>query len=216
MAEEKNQFTNRQVKAMTSQMGAQLAEFYAKPVARLSLEMFFSISLVILLAVFAIQPTLGTIAQLRSEIEQKEALVVKLQSKNNTLQSAKQQYAQEEENIELLSQALPSTADLIPALKTLEKIATDSNVIIRTLSVRQIPDETSELPTNKTAQKINLPLTISVVGRYADIKEMVKVLGETRRTYDVVAISFNLEESRQDLLLSANLTINAPYFGVQQ
>lgn len=211
---ENTQTTTQSAKQLSANVTAQLAGFYDKPVARISLEMFFSIGLVIALAVFAIKPTLGTIAQLRTEIEQKKELVSKLQSKNNTLQSAKEQYAREEENIQLLSQALPPTADLVSALKTLEKIATDSNVVIRSMSVRQVPDETSELPTAQSAQKLNLPVTVSVVGRYADIRRMVENLSASRRTYDVVAISFSLEESRDTQALQASLSINAPYFGI--
>ncbi len=219
MAEQESQQPQAEPRSMreySANLSASLSGFYAKPVAKISLEMFFSLTLVIVLAVFAIKPTLGTIAQLRTEIEQKEELVGRLQSKNNTLQSAKQQYAQEEVNIELLSQALPPTADLIPALKTVEKIATDTNVIMRSASVRQIPDETSELQTAQDAQKLNLPISTTIVGNYADIRRFVETLDNSRRTFDVVSINFSVEESRDSQLLQATISINAPYFGIPQ
>lgn len=217
MAEEQKQHTqptSQSMRQFSANLTSSLAGFYEKPVAKISLEMFFSLGLVVVLAVFAIKPTLGTIAQLITEIEQKKELVTRLDGKYKTLQSAKQQYAQEETNIELLSQALPATAELIPALKTVEKMATDSNVIIRAIGVRQVPDETSELPTAQDAQKLNLPMSVTVVGRYADIRRFVETMDNSRRTFDVISISFSVEEGRDSQLLQASVSINAPYFGI--
>lgn len=205
------------LKSSTRNLSLALSGFYAKPVAKISLELFFSLGLVILLAVVAIKPTLTTIAQLNTEIEEKQDLLNKLRNKNAALQSANQQYIKEQTNIALLAQAMPPSPNLMGVLKTLEKMATDSRVLIKSISVQSIPVETdAPQANNQDGQKQDLPITLTVAGQYGDIRTFVETLDNSRRIFDVISISFSLDEGRGNRLLTAAISINAPYFGAVQ
>jgi hypothetical protein len=64
-----------------TQLMSALNDFYHKPVAMVSLELFLSIGAVVFFAIFAVRPTLLTMADLIKEIEDKRALDQQLQQK---------------------------------------------------------------------------------------------------------------------------------------
>ncbi len=196
-----------------SQLSGTLSTFYAKPVAKVSLELFLSFGLVIGLVIVAIQPTLTTIAQLNTEIAEKKELTETLENKISTLNSAITLYSRYRDKMHILNESLPSTAELIPTLKIIEKLATDSNVIITGISVDTVPEETTELQTTTSSNLTTLPVSISIMGQYQDMRNFVEALHNSRRTVNVLSISFSLEESRGDKALSANLLVDAPYYG---
>ncbi len=64
-----------------SQLTTTLLQFYDKPIAKVSLELFFTVAAVIVFALFAIRPTLSTMGKLIKELEDKQALNQKLAQK---------------------------------------------------------------------------------------------------------------------------------------
>lgn len=189
-----------------------LQDFYAKPATAATLELFLSIGLVLILGVFAIQPTLMTMAELNAEIKEKEELSEQLSRKITSLQTAQGVYASFESRLPLLDEAVPSQPQLIRTLKIIEKLATENQVVIESIGVPRIPDE--ELP-ERTAilDRQVLPITVSVVGDYISIRSYVEALRNSRRSFVTETVTFNLQENRGTQRLSASITINAPYFG---
>ena len=200
----------------TSQLGSRLVSVYNQPVARISFELFLSLALVITLTVVAIQPTLTTIARLNAEVQEKKELQVKLTQKVTNLRTATDTYNRNRERIGLLDQALPPDPRLMSTVKTVEKIAGESNVIITGLGISKVPDEAS-IEQQSTAKEIaeltDLPLSVSVVGNYQDIRQFVEKLHQSRRIMRVISATFSVEENRSDKLLQASLIVNAPYYG---
>lgn len=199
-----------------SQVNATLVAFYRQPVAKISLELFLSFGLVIILVVVAIQPTLTTISRLNKEVQEKKELTSKLSSKISALSTAVNLYNQYLPKIELLNQALPSSASLIPTLKIIEKIATENDVVITSIAVRQVPEEANELPTSATATLTSLPISVTVMGQYQDMRQFVEALHQSRRTIQVLSAGFSLEETRGERVLTGNFVLDAPYYGVAQ
>ena len=66
------------------QLASLLEQFYHNPVAKVSLELFLTIGLVVFLALFAIKPTLLTMSDLVKEIEDKRELETQLSKKGYT------------------------------------------------------------------------------------------------------------------------------------
>lgn len=198
-----------------AQLSATLSNFYSQPVAKVSLELFLSFGLVIILVFVAIQPTLKTIAQLNKEVQEKQELSSKLAGKISALTTAINLYNQYEDKIPLLDEALPPTANLVPTLKIIEKIAGENNVVITTASVQKVPDEVDELPTSATAKLTSLPISVTVMGQYQDMHKFVEALHGARRTIQVLSANFSLEETRGQRALTANFVIDAPYYGVE-
>ena len=193
-----------------------VAQFYKQPVAKISIELFLSFGLVLFLVIVAIQPTLTTIAKLNKEVQEKKELTSKLSSKIAALTTAINIYNQYQDKIPLLNDSLPPTARLIPTLKIVEKIAGESNVVITAMSAQKVPDETDDALTSATATLQSLPISVTVMGQYQDMRQFVEALHGSRRTIQVLSANFSLEETRGQRALSANFILDAPYYGVAQ
>lgn len=190
-----------------------LNEFYQRPVARVSLELFLSVGAVIFFAVFAIRPTLVTMSDLVKEIEDKRDLDQKLTQKIASLSTAQTSYLDVQERLYLLAQTLPSTPDLIHSIKVIEKLAADQGVLIDSLTVTEIPREvSSEIPFTKL-KKNSYPVSMSLSGDYANIRNFVQALISYRRLFVTDTVIFSTSEERGQKKLRANISLSIPYFG---
>lgn len=195
------------------QITATLNNFYQKPVARVSLELFLSVAAVIFFAVFAIRPTLVTMSDLVKEIEDKRALDQQMTQKIAALSSAQVSYLDIQDRLFLLDQALPTSPDVIGTMKLIEKIASDRNILIDTLSVSQIPREVeADVPFSELS-RLTFPVSLSVTGDYNQIRSFVEGLIENRRSFIVDTVIFSTSEERGQSKLRAAVTISVPYFG---
>ena len=192
-----------------------LNHFYANPVARVSMELFLTIGLVLLLAIFAIQPTINTMSELIKEIETKEKLEKDLTQKVAALQTAQTQLSIAQNRLTLLEEALPTNPEVIFTTKLIEKMAADSKILINNLSIAEIPKETSSSVPVGPKSKKNLRLIVNVTGDYPAIRLFVEAIKNSRRSLIVESVIFTIEEDRGAKNLKSTLTINAPYFGAQ-
>ncbi len=200
-------------KTKQKSLSASLSDYYTRPVAIVSFELILSIMLVIVLGVFAIQPTLVTMSDLIKEIDDKKELNDKLEKKISQLQSAQNEYYRVENRLYLIDEAIPSQPELIRVLKIVELLATESNVLISSVGVPTIPDEEiSQLSFAQIAQQ-PLAVSVSVSGDYVDIRSYVEALRKSRRIFEVASVTFNVSENRGDQSLQASISLNVPYFG---
>jgi len=192
---------------------ATLNDFYHRPVAKVSLELFLSVSLILILGIFAIQPTLVTMATLNKEITEKKELDKTLTIKIASLNSAQTTYYASQEKLALLDESIPSHPKLIYTLKILEKLATENNIVLRSINVSEIPSEIETTETFKDLTRSSVAVSVSVKGDYVSIKNFVQELINSRRSLVVESVTFNLEESRNAESLGASITLDIPYFG---
>lgn len=193
------------------QTSLSLSNFYRHPVAAVSGELLVTIVFILLLAIFAIQPTLKTMSDLSKEIKDKSALDEKLQQKIAALNTAQAEYYRWQDQLQLLDTALPNNQKTMLDVKLFEKLAVDSNVAITKLSVPEYPDATKPITAKPSVKE--LPISITVQGDYIAIKRYVDSLLNSRRIYVVNSINFVVATARngqQDL--TATITINAPYY----
>lgn len=190
-----------------------LGQFYTKPIAVVSFELLLSIGLVIFLGIFAIKPTLTTMSDLIKEIDDKKALNDKLTKKIAALGTAQTLYLSLEDKLPVLDETIPSQPELIKSLKIIEKLATDNKVIIDSVSVPTIPNETQDKSTGKL-QRQPLPVTVAIQGDYVSIRAYVEALRQMRRSFIVDTVTFSIEENRGTRKLHATVTLNLPYFGL--
>lgn len=195
-------------------LNASLNQFYTKPIAVVSFELLLSLGLVIFLGLFAIKPTLVTMSDLIKEIEDKKELNEQLDKKIAALGTAQTLYLSLEDRLKVLDEAIPSQPQLIRSLKVVEKLATDNQVIIESLSVTTIPEETISEVNLARLTRTPLPTTVTVVGDYLSIRAYVESLRSMRRSFVVDTVTFSIEENRGDRKLRANITLNLPYFGL--
>ncbi|KUK79487.1 MAG: hypothetical protein XD95_0356 [Microgenomates bacterium 39_7] len=191
-----------------------LARFYKKPVTKVSLELFFSLFAIIFFTVFAIKPTLETIAGLVKEIEDKEQLNEQLQRKVVSLATAQEEYQRLSSKIHFLDQAIPTQPQLVYSLKIVERLATENNIVINSIRLPEIPDEKSQHSATTALNRVDIYLNVSVLGDYQSIRDMVSSLHQYRRSLIVEEVTFSVEDKMETQQLRAALSIRVPYFGV--
>lgn len=193
-----------------------LQQFYQRPVAKVSFELFLSISAVIFFATFAIRPTLLTMSDLIKEIDDKKKLETQLSQKIAALSTVQPLYLQLQDQLVILDEAIPSTPQLIYSLKVIEKVASDLNLVITNINVAEVPKEAAadETISLKSFERIDTPLVITLTGDYASIRQFIENLRDYRRSLIVDNIIFTTQELRHSRKLETRITINAPYFGV--
>ena len=195
-----------------------LQQFYQKPVAKVSLELFLSIITVLFFAVFAIRPTLLTMSDLLKEIEDKERLDKQLSQKIAALSTVQPLYLQLQDQLLVLDEAIPSLPQLTYSLKVIEKIASELQLIITGINVAEVPKEIDQDTVISLAsfERIDVPLTINISGDYLSIRQFVENLKEYRRSFVIDTIIFTTKELRGSKKLEARITVSAPYFGVKE
>ena len=195
------------------QLTSTLLQFYQHPVAQVSLELFLSIGAVIFFALFAIRPTLLTMSDLIKEIEDKRKLDQQLNQKIVALSSAQTEYLSLEPQLAVLDEAIPTSPQLLESLKILEKVASERRLVISTMSVSEIPDETAVTNPDRTLSRQTIAVKLIVEGEYLQIRQFIEDLRNTRRVFVVESVTFSTGEERGFKKLSAVLTIGIPYFG---
>lgn len=190
-----------------------LDNFYHNPIAVVSFELFLSISVVIFFAVFAIRPTLLTMADLTKEIEDKRKLDTQMAQKVAALGTAQAQYLNIESRVFVLDEVLPRGGDIVNTLKIIEKIASDNDLIITNMTLLELPiDPPDETPLTELERQ-SMPIQMTMVGSYSSIRSFVEGLRNSRRSFVMERITFSTEDNRGQKSLEATLLVSAPYFG---
>jgi Tfp pilus assembly protein PilO len=204
-----------EAKLTRKQLSTALQDFYQKPVAKVSLELFLSIGAVLFFAIFAVRPTLLTMAELVKEIEDKQKLDQQLQQKIAALSTAQSTYLSLQDRLIALDQAIPNTPQFIRSLKLLEKVASEQQLIISNLTVNEIPQEEAA-DQSKDLQRVTIPVSVTVTGEYASIKGFIEQVLNLRRTYIIDTVVFSKNDERGQERLDAIITFGMPYFGEEK
>ncbi len=198
-------------KTKQQQIQTVLIDFYKNPVAKVSLEVGFSIAAILFFAIFAIRPTLQTMSELIKEIEDKRILDEQLSQKIASLSTAQSQYQLFSEQFYLLDEALPKTAQINRSLQMIEKMASDNNLVIQSITTSSVPEELAEAEAAAASRQI-LTFNVDVVGDYLNIRQFIEDLMDSRRMMIVDQVSFSMGSSRYQKNLSAVVRINLPYY----
>lgn len=200
-------------KTKQEQLAAVLMDFYQKPVARVSIELILSILIVIFFALFAIRPTLITMADLVKEIEDKRELSKQMSLKLASLATAQEQYELYQPQFYLLEEAIPRRLDLVKSLKKLEKLAGEGQLVINMMSMSQVPElikEESLTNDFKDYERQFLQINVELIGSYLQIREFVEKIMNVRQVFIVDQVV--VERMTETDNLSAVLRISLPYY----
>jgi Tfp pilus assembly protein PilO len=198
-------------KSRQEQLLIVLNEFYKRPVARVSLELFLSVLAVIFFAIFAIKPTLSTMVDLVKEIQDKQKLLSQMNDKIASMSTAQQQYTQYSNQFSLLDEALPKEPMLLNALQIIEKVASENALVVQDISVSDLPSETEEVNIGNAERK-TLTFNVTVAGDYLSLRQFVETLMTSRRVFLIEQVVFGASNSRDTQYLVAKLRINLPYY----
>jgi len=194
-----------------------LFQYYSNPVVKVSLDAFLSIFLILFFSLFAVKPTLIKISGLIKDIEQKKELVNDLDSKIVTLRGAVDNYERISNQVIYLDEAVPNSPQLLSSLKIIEKVVSDKQIAIKSISVSAIPPEIdANLKNLDRLTNIDLIFNIIISGDFQSSKLFVEDLLKARRTFYVDRVVFSVKEEKgsqsETNELETQLTVKAPYF----
>lgn len=193
-----------------------LVEKAKAPAARVSLAVVGSIAFTVFLAVFALRPTLVTIAGLWKEINMEKTTIAALDRKLQLLQAAKQNYDQASPKLYLLDNAIPKTVEIESMAKELEKLAADNGLI--TLEFREenfwlLSSASENLPPSVSG----IDIKVSIGGQESGIRNFAANLEKLGRLAKINAITLRAvpEKERIERPFPVYATIGVSMFTSQ-
>ncbi len=196
-----------------------LALYKKRQDLKMFLEILLSLATIAFFAVFALKPTLLTIAQLKREVDTKKETVVKMEQKIQNLSRASALFNREISRLSLLDTAVPSNPSPGLEVRQIEGIAKKNKVSILGISLGEITlvgqekekfkekKELKEFPEGAKA----ISLSINVSGTYPDLVAFLSDLESLRRPLRIDAISFNLISTEEKQTIVLTLAGRAPY-----
>lgn len=121
----------------------------------------------IILGIFALGPTLSTIASLQKQLEDDKFVEQKLREKINNLSVLQQKYASLEKDLPVINDALPKTSQIPLLTAQVQAIANESNVRITNYQTFEAEVSHQAVSTKKFA---SYNFTVTTQGTYQDMK----------------------------------------------
>ena len=159
------------------------------PAARVSLAVVGTIIFSGFLAVFALKPTLITIAGLWKEINTEKEIIIGLDRKLKLLQTAKQNYDKASSGLYLLDRAIPTTIEVENMAKDLELLALENG--LNTLEFKQenfwlLSPQSGDNPSIKIS---GLDVKMSVGGQESQVRNFAGNLEKMGRMVKIESIT---------------------------
>lgn len=186
--------------------------------AKAFLELFLSLGAIAIFGLFALRPTLLTIAKLYREIQAKEEIVVQLNQKAQAFVQAQTIFNQERSRIELLSTAIPEKPTPELFVRQVEGLVGKHGVKILGLSIGKatlLGASTEEAQMSKRGLPTgagSISFSLSAKGGYASLSAFLFGLESLRRPIKVDTFSINASETEGEDFLILVITGQTPYF----
>lgn len=151
---------------------------------------------IIILAIFAINPTLSTIANLQKELDDAKFVVEKLDTKINNLSILQTKYETLKADLPIIYEAVPKTEEVALLTAQLQTVAAENNLAIVSIQSSDFFDSN-----NFSYFTFN----ISMQGEYEDIVNFLNKVVNMQRIVDLNDINVTSagEENKEQLNLSA-------------
>lgn len=204
--------------ALPRNVRGELEKFYSKPIAKVSLELLLSLGTVMFFAVFALRPTLTTMAQLTREIEDKQEVDEALSLKLASLATAQSEFYAYEDRFVILNDAVHDQPTLETALFYLEYLVRRENISLAALRIETFPVGGLQSVSGSTGtgtsadtatQEIGIyAIQTSFEGDYANIVAFFEVLESIRPLFAVESFTLTSGTNPDNPnVLRANATI---------
>jgi len=162
----------------------------------------------IILGIFAINPTLSTIANLQKQLDDSKFFESKLQEKINNLTSLNQRYQEIQNDLPLIFEAVPKTAEIATLAATLQAVSISSNVQLTNLQTLQVELSKQNLANKKYS---SYEFGVTAQGNYQDLIAFVDKLINFQRILTINTVSVIKSIKLTETSLQINVSGNA-YF----
>lgn len=180
------------------------------------LELLLSLATISVFAVFALRPTLLTISTLIREIDAKKETIQQMDSKIEDIQDAQRLYDRNRSNINLLTIAIPSTADPDIILRQIEGAVSQSSVGVRELKlgemviIRSAKTGQESANSNTSAAANEILFNISTTADYINLLGLVTVLENLRKPFDIKSANFTYKQDENEEVLTLTVEAGIP------
>lgn len=181
------------------------------------LELLLSLGAIAIFGMFALRPTLLTIANLYREIKAKEEMVAKLNQKAQAFVQAQTIYNQERSRLELLSSAIPDKPTPELFVRQIEGLVGKHAIEVLGLSIGKatlLGTSTEEQSNNSLlpSDASSISFSLSTKGNYLSQSSFLSDLETLRRPIKVDTFSINASETEGEDVLILVMTGQTPYF----
>mgnify|MGYP001565302832 CR=1 FL=1 len=142
---------------------------------------------------FAINPTLSTIAKLRKEIDDNKFVNNQLGKKIGDLNRLKQQYANIQNDLMIVFEALPQKADVPLLIAQIQSIAQTTNINIKKIENFEVELLSPNPNKKKGKEHFSYLFSIDGSGTYENISQFISTLTNMQRV--IVVDLFSLGKS---------------------
>lgn len=199
---------------------------------RVYLEILLSLVTVSIFSIFALRPTILTIAELIKDIEAKRTTLAKMEEKIRNLSQAQNLYDRERPKIVILKSAIPEKAEALVFARQIEGLSEKhaSTVLGITTDEALIKGNDPNMgisPKNESSLKIE-PLpegasglafsvnTSTLPEEYKKIPNFLSDVEKARRPVQIDFLSINIEEKEEQKTLVVRLEGRLPYFNLKE
>lgn len=146
---------------------------------------------------FAINPTLSTIARLKKELSDNQFVEQQLKQKINNLSVLQQKYSLLQKDIPIVLNTLPKNPDVPILFAQIQSVAENYNIGIKNLQNFQV-----ELfkPQADNKQYYSSAFSLTGEGSYNDLSDFVSSLLNIQRIINIEALSLNTSEEKNGIL----------------
>lgn len=195
--------------------------YNSKPSLRIYLELMLSMGTIIVFSMFAIRPTILTIIDIQSDISSKEQTIQKLSQKLKNLSVVGETLQTESEDLFLINEAIPNSAELNSVIVKIEKLANEKSVIFKSLNTSDLSIkgnievakksiEIQALPDNANG----LPLTFSITGEYESLFSFLESLENSKRPLKIDSFIINSTKSLENTIITLTISGRFPYLNL--
>lgn len=153
------------------------------------LTLFLTIGTSIFFILFAINPTISTIAKLKKEISDSRILDQKMSEKINNLSYLNSAYPQIENDISYITDAVPQKSDAPVLIGQMQKLAQEAGVSIGNITISPV----SLTSSNPSINSFNF--TVTVGGQFNDFSRYLEYLITMQRALTIDSVLINKTES---------------------
>lgn len=146
---------------------------------------------------FAINPTLSTIAKLKKEIEDNTFVHEQLQQKINNLSILQQKYITLQNDLPAVYATIPQKSEIPSLVGQIQSLAKTNNLSVSTLQTFEVEISDS---TKKQNKYTSFSFAISGNGTYEDISKFVSDLVKMQRIITLENLSITKKTSESNLL----------------
>lgn len=178
----------------------QLRNLSQKPVAKASLNLILSLLTVSFFSLFAIKPTIITIAKLIKDINNNKQINELMNKKIESLTQAQKNYQVLEKDLTFINNALPATIEFNRLASEINYLVYQNHLVLASANFGEF-----ELLT-KADDLQSVSLKIQVAGSFSDIKQFLNNLEHLDRFISFQNVAFNTKSAIKETELQIDIT----------